>query len=91
MISIDGAEMILVPTGEFKMGTSEAEIDPVVTWYESINSLCLAAESIEIQQFYSDSTRRLYVQCSVVSGKTSNLTKLTKHNIDDVVGSFSIV
>ena len=27
MISIDGAEMILVPTGEFKMGTSEAEID----------------------------------------------------------------
>ena len=27
MISIDGAEMILVPAGEFKMGTSEVEID----------------------------------------------------------------
>ena len=30
MISIDGAEMILVPTGEFKMGTSEAEIDLLI-------------------------------------------------------------
>ena len=30
MISIDGTEMILVPTGEFKMGTSEAEIDLLI-------------------------------------------------------------
>jgi len=55
----------------YPRSTSEAEVDPVITWYESINSICLTSESIEIQQFFSDFLPRYYkmlnVDCVIVA------------------------